>query len=40
VPGGVDFTDAADEAFARFADAGMHRVRSIDAAAWWPGGQQ
>lgn len=31
VPGVVDFTEAADEAFARFAAAGMHRVRSTDA---------
>jgi len=40
VPDGVDFTDAADGAFARFAEAGMHRVRSTDVATWWPGGQQ
>jgi len=37
VPGGVDFTAAADEAFARFAAAGVHRVRSIDALESWPG---
>jgi nicotinamidase-related amidase len=28
---GADFTDAADDAFARFAAAGMHRVLSTDA---------
>lgn len=33
VPGAVDFTDAADQAFARFAAAGMHVVRSTDP---WP----
>jgi nicotinamidase-related amidase len=27
---GADFTEAADAAFARFAQAGMHRVRSTD----------
>jgi nicotinamidase-related amidase len=31
VPGVVDFTDAADAAFQRFADAGMHLVKSTDA---------
>ena len=30
VPGVVDFTDAAEEAFQRFAAAGMHRVQSTD----------
>ncbi len=29
---GADFTDAADAAFARFADAGMHRVQSTEFA--------
>jgi nicotinamidase-related amidase len=37
VPGAVDYTDEADEAFARFAKAGMHVVRSTDALATWPG---
>ncbi|UCF20181.1 MAG: isochorismatase [Gemmatimonadota bacterium] len=37
VPGVVDFTDQADEAFARFARAGMHVVRSTDPLAAWPG---
>jgi nicotinamidase-related amidase len=37
VPGVVDFTDQADAAFQRFADAGMHIVRSTDAIADWPG---
>ena len=27
---GLDYTDAADEAFAKFAQAGMHRVKSTD----------
>jgi len=27
---GADYTDAADAAFARFAEAGMHRVRSAE----------
>jgi nicotinamidase-related amidase len=30
VPGVVDFTDSADEAFQRFADAGMNLIRSQD----------
>ncbi|MGD2135526.1 MAG: hypothetical protein PVF27_05165, partial [Gemmatimonadales bacterium] len=33
----VDFTDDADAAFARFAEAGMHCVRSTDPIATWPG---
>jgi nicotinamidase-related amidase len=37
VPGVVDYTDAADAAFARFAAAGMHVVRSTDPVASWPG---
>jgi nicotinamidase-related amidase len=37
VPGVVDYTDAADAAFARFADAGMHVVRSTDPIEAWPG---
>jgi nicotinamidase-related amidase len=37
VPGVVDFTEPADEAFCRFAEAGMHRVRSTDPIASWPG---
>ncbi len=36
VPGVVDFTDQADAAFQRFADAGMHLVRSTEAIAHWP----
>lgn len=36
VPGAVDFTDPADAAFARFAEAGMHVVRSTDPIADWP----
>ena len=33
----VDFTEAADEAFARFADAGMHLVNSTQPLTDWPG---
>jgi len=37
VPGVADFTQQADEAFARFARAGMHIVRSTDPICDWPG---
>ncbi len=37
VPGVMDYTDHADAAFRRFADAGMHVVRSIDRIESWPG---
>ena len=37
IPGVVDFTKQADDAFARFADAGMHIVKSTDPIASWPG---
>ena len=37
VPGVVDYTEAADDAFRRFADAGMHVVRSTEPMARWPG---
>ena len=37
VPGAVDYTDQADAAFARYARAGMHVVRSTDPIASWPG---
>ena len=33
---GFDYTDEADEAFARFAQAGMHVVRSTDPIETWP----
>jgi nicotinamidase-related amidase len=36
VPGAVDYTDEADAAFQRFADAGMHVVRSTDPIETWP----
>ncbi|MFO7633978.1 MAG: isochorismatase [Caldilinea sp.] len=39
VPGAADFTDAADAAFERFADAGMHLVRSVDPINGWPQGR-
>lgn len=37
VPGVMDYTAQADEAFIRFADAGMHVVRSTDPIGSWPG---
>lgn len=37
VPGAADYTEAANAAFRRFADAGMHLVRSTDPLAEWPG---
>lgn len=37
VPGVVDYTAPADEAFGRFASAGMHRVRSTVPMGEWPG---
>jgi len=37
VPGMVDHTDDADAAFARFAAAGAHIVRSTEPLAQWPG---
>ena len=36
VPGVIDYTDEADAAFARFAEAGFHVVRSTDPLASWP----
>ncbi|OAB62254.1 isochorismatase [Leptolyngbya valderiana BDU 20041] len=37
VPGQVDFTELADETFAKCAELGMHRVRSTDAIETWDG---
>jgi nicotinamidase-related amidase len=37
VPGAIDYTDDADAAFARFAEAGAHVVRSTEPIATWPG---
>ncbi len=37
VPGAVDYTGEADAAFARFAEAGVHVVRSTEPLARWPG---
>lgn len=37
VPGAVDYTDDADAAYARFAEAGAHVVRSTEPVASWPG---
>ncbi|SVD49000.1 uncharacterized protein METZ01_LOCUS401854, partial [marine metagenome] len=37
VPGVIDFSDQADEAFQRFADAGIHVVKSTDTIEDWSG---
>lgn len=37
VPGVIDYTDEANAAFQRFADAGMHVVRSTEPLASWAG---
>jgi nicotinamidase-related amidase len=37
IPGVIDYTSVADAAFERFADAGMHVVRSVDPVRSWPG---
>lgn len=37
IPGVVDYTDAADAAFQRFAEAGMHIVLSTEPMDRWPG---
>lgn len=37
IPGVIDYTDAADTAFRKFADAGMHLVQSTVPMAEWPG---
>jgi nicotinamidase-related amidase len=37
VPGVADYTEEADAAFARFAEAGMHVVRSTEPIESWPG---
>ena len=37
VPGAVDYTDDADDAFTYFAEAGVHVVRSTEPVAEWPG---
>jgi nicotinamidase-related amidase len=37
VPDVADYTEEADAAFARFAEAGMHVVRSTDPIESWPG---
>jgi len=39
IPGGIDYTNQADDAFQRFADAGMHIVQSTDPVTTWPGFQ-
>ena len=37
IPDVIDYTDAAQDAFQRFAEAGMHLVRSTDRLYSWPG---
>ena len=37
VPGVVDYSEQADAAFRKFAEAGMHLVRSTDPIVRWPG---
>jgi nicotinamidase-related amidase len=37
IPGVIDYTEPANDAFQKFADAGMHVVRSSDPMAGWPG---
>lgn len=37
VPGAIDYTDEANAAFQRFAEAGMHIVRSTEPLDEWPG---
>jgi nicotinamidase-related amidase len=37
IPGVVDYTEEANAAFQRFAEAGMHIVRSTDPISTWPG---
>lgn len=37
IPGIIDYMEQADAAFQRFADAGMHIVRSTDPIDQWPG---
>lgn len=36
IPGVIDFTDQANEAFQRFSNAGMHLVKSTDSIDSWP----
>jgi len=40
IPGAIDYTEQADAAFKRFADAGMHLVRSTDPIVRWDGIRQ
>jgi len=40
IPGAIDYTGQADAAFKRFADAGMHLVRSTEPIANWKGIRQ
>ncbi len=37
IPGVIDYSEAAEVAFRRFAEAGMHRVRSTEPITSWPG---
>jgi hypothetical protein len=36
IPEVIDYTEPANEAFKKFADAGMHIVRSTDPIKTWP----
>jgi nicotinamidase-related amidase len=36
IPGVIDYTQQADEAFKRFENAGMHLVKSTDPMSTWP----
>jgi nicotinamidase-related amidase len=37
IPGVIDYTDQADRVFRKFADAGMHLVKSTQPMGTWPG---
>ncbi|MGD9235725.1 MAG: hypothetical protein PVF09_03560, partial [Desulfobacterales bacterium] len=37
IPGVIDYTEQGNDAFQKFADAGMHVVRSSDPMVSWPG---
>jgi nicotinamidase-related amidase len=37
IPGVIDYTDQANQAFERFSDAGMHVARSTEPITGWPG---
>jgi nicotinamidase-related amidase len=37
IPGVIDYTEQAEGAFQRFAEAGMHLVQSTQPMGYWPG---